>query len=117
MWFQRLIFLKGPRLHFIGEALGILYNQTFFVQAWNIYSSDECTSDMLYLTCPSQHSFLLAGKIILIQATDCRHYMYILFLGSVLGPHPGISETLESLVTGISGQIQLSVFLPNKEVI
>ena len=30
MWFQRYDFLKDPPLHFMGEALGILYNQTFF---------------------------------------------------------------------------------------
>ena len=30
MWFQRYEFLKDPHLHFMGEALGILYNQTFF---------------------------------------------------------------------------------------
>ena len=29
MWFQRYEFLKDPPLHFMGEALGILYNQTF----------------------------------------------------------------------------------------
>ena len=26
MWFQRYDFLKDPPLHFMGEALGILYN-------------------------------------------------------------------------------------------
>ena len=31
MWFQRYEFLKDPPLHFMGEALGILYNQTFFL--------------------------------------------------------------------------------------
>ena len=30
MWFQRNDFLKYPPLHCMGEALGILYNQTFF---------------------------------------------------------------------------------------
>ena len=30
MWFQRYEFLKDPPLYFMGEALGILYNQTFF---------------------------------------------------------------------------------------
>ena len=30
IWFQRYEFLKDPPLHFMGEALGILYNQTFF---------------------------------------------------------------------------------------
>ena len=30
MWFQRYEFLKDPPLHFMGKALGILYNQTFF---------------------------------------------------------------------------------------
>ena len=33
MWFQRYEFLKDPPLHFMGEALGILYNQTFFCSA------------------------------------------------------------------------------------
>ena len=65
----------------MGEALGILYNQTFFVGAWNIYLSDECS---LLLICYVWHipattemiSFLLAGKIIKIQATDCRNYIF-----------------------------------------
>ena len=30
MWFQRYEFLKDPPLHFIGETIIILYNQTFF---------------------------------------------------------------------------------------
>ena len=92
MWFQRYDFWKEPPLYFMGEAIGILYNQTFFVGAWSIYLSDECS---LLLICYTWHdpaatemvSFLLAGKIIKIQATDCRNY--IPFLGSALGPHPG----------------------------
>ena len=34
-----MIFLKDPPLHFMGEALGILYNQTIFVRTWNIFYS------------------------------------------------------------------------------
>ena len=55
------------------------------------------TFDMLCLTCPCHHrngQLLLAGKIISIQATNCKDY--IQFLGSALGPHPGIREILES---------------------
>ena len=69
MWFQRYEFLKDPPLHFMGEALGILFNQTFFVRVWNLYLSDECS--LLYI-CYAKRvpattemiSFLLAGKII-----------------------------------------------------
>ena len=65
IWF----FEWSPPLFVMGEALGIHYNQTFFVRAWNIYLSDDCS---LLLICYAWHvpattemiSFLLAGKII-----------------------------------------------------
>ena len=47
MWFQVYEFLKDPPLHFMGEDLGILYNQTFFARAWSIYLLDECSLPLI----------------------------------------------------------------------
>ena len=96
MRFRSYDFWKDPPLYLMGKALRILYNQTFFVLAWNIYLSDDCGQLlMLALTCPCHHRYsLLASKI---QAIDARNYI-ILFLGSALGPYPGIIEPLESLL-------------------
>ena len=55
------------------------------------------TSDMLCLTCPCHHrndQRTASWQDYLDKATDCSNY--IQFLGSALGPHPGIREILES---------------------
>ena len=54
MWFQRYEFLKDPPLPFMGEALGILYNQTFFCSAleYLFIRWMQPTFDILCLTCP-----------------------------------------------------------------
>ena len=86
--------------YFMGEVLGILYNQTFFCSGLEYLLSDECS---LLFICYARHvpattemiSFLLSGAIIKIQATDCRNYIQL--LGSELGSHPGIGGN-----TGIS---------------
>ena len=49
---RRNDFWKDPPLYFMGEAPRTIYNQTFFVGAWNIYQSDDNGYDILCLTCP-----------------------------------------------------------------
>ena len=69
MYFQSYDFWKSLPIYFMGEAQRILYNETFFVGAWNIYQSDD---HGLLLICNAWHvpafaemiSFLLVCKII-----------------------------------------------------
>ena len=43
MWFQRYEFLKDSPLHFMGKPYEFSTIRPFFVRAWNIYLSDECS--------------------------------------------------------------------------
>ena len=71
MWFQSSDFWKDPPLYFMGEAVRILYYQTFLVGAWNIWAY-QSEDQGLRLICYAWHvpaftemiSILLAGKII-----------------------------------------------------
>ena len=100
MWFQRYEFLKDPPLHFMGEALGILYNQTFFCSGLEhlFIRWMQPTFYMLCLTCPCHHrnDQLSASWQDYLDTSYWLHKLYPIF-GECIGSTSGHARN-----TGIS---------------
>ena len=92
MWFQRYEFLKDPPLHFMGEALGILYNQTFFCSGLEhlFIRWMQPTFYMLCLTCPCHHrnDQLSASWQDYLDTSYWLHKLYPIF-GECIGSTSG----------------------------
>ena len=100
-------FFEGSVPTFHGGALGILYNKTGFVRAWNIYLSDECSLLLMWLclTCPCHHRNyqLSASWQDYLDTNYWLQKLYPIFgecIGSTSG-HPGN--------TGISPKSELCI--------